>query len=49
MIIESKKAYAATNKMCQLYKEKSEMEELGQWFFLFVLKLNDEILIKMIK
>ena len=24
------KAYSATNKMCELYKEKAEMEELGR-------------------
>ena len=28
--MSQRKAYAATNKMCQLYKEKSEMEELGK-------------------
>ena len=26
------KAYSATNKMCELYKEKAEMEELGNIF-----------------
>lgn len=25
------KAYSATNKMCELYKEKFEMEELGEY------------------